>query len=323
MARSADQSPSDVWSETPVAIRRDREDACRDQLLTERASEPVDDRAHVDVAAELVEQRRVLGRLDDRKRADLLVTVDEPRRNARRLERRRPLVDVRAADEHALPAEQPSAELLLEPLPLAPRPNGEPNEPLVVMTVPKDTRAPRRLTRSRSSRLEQPAVNPAPPKRIRRRQPDDAGTDYRNLGTRNSSRPHCTTHHFGPTNSSSSATLSRCETEMLRGFDCVQRIPSSSQCSQKIRGCRRTGSRRSSADTRTRATRPLGSFVLKRLMVRQPSEWMSPRRSCRGMRVGDLPLPVVEHDRPLVLAAGTVLRESVTPCGRTLQRRAT
>ncbi len=36
-------------------------------------------------------------------------------------------------------------------------------------------------------------------------------------------------------NSSSSATLSRCETEMLRGFDCVQRTPINSQWAQKIR----------------------------------------------------------------------------------------
>ena len=33
-------------------------------------------------------------------------------------------------------------------------------------------------------------------------------------------------------NSSSAATLWRCETEMLRWFDCVQRIPSRSQYSQ-------------------------------------------------------------------------------------------
>ena len=33
-------------------------------------------------------------------------------------------------------------------------------------------------------------------------------------------------------NSSSAATLRRCETEMLRWFDCVQRIPSRSQYSQ-------------------------------------------------------------------------------------------
>src|SRR5690242_1318162 len=28
------------------------------------------------------------------------------------------------------------------------------------------------------------------------------------------------------------------------------------------------------------ATRPLGSFVLKRLTLRQPSEWMRPRMNC-------------------------------------------
>ena len=37
---------------------------------------------------------------------------------------------------------------------------------------------------------------------------------------------------FGPMNSSSAATLWRCETEMLRWLDCVQRIPSLSQYSQ-------------------------------------------------------------------------------------------
>ncbi|MDP9384685.1 MAG: hypothetical protein M3P50_05555 [Actinomycetota bacterium] len=39
--------------------------------------------------------------------------------------------------------------------------------------------------------------------------------------------------HLGPMKVSSLATLSRCEIEMLRGFDCVQRIPSRSQYSQK------------------------------------------------------------------------------------------
>ncbi len=38
--------------------------------------------------------------------------------------------------------------------------------------------------------------------------------------------------HFGPTFSSSSATLVRCEIEMLRWLDCVQRSPSRSQLSQ-------------------------------------------------------------------------------------------
>ena len=38
--------------------------------------------------------------------------------------------------------------------------------------------------------------------------------------------------HFGPTCSSSSATLVRCEMEMLRWLDCVQRSPSRSQLSQ-------------------------------------------------------------------------------------------
>jgi hypothetical protein len=41
-----------------------------------------------------------------------------------------------------------------------------------------------------------------------------------------------TDHDFAGTNESSSATLVRCETEMLRGLDCVHRIPSRSQYSQ-------------------------------------------------------------------------------------------
>ena len=47
-----------------------------------------------------------------------------------------------------------------------------------------------------------------------------------------SSRPH---QAFGPTNSSRIATESRRETEMFLKLDCVQRIPSNSQWSQKIR----------------------------------------------------------------------------------------
>ena len=74
-----------------------------------------------------------------------------------RLERSRPLRNVRAADEHTLAPEQPNPELLLEPLPLGPRPHGEPNEPLVVMTMPKHPGPPRGLPRSRSSGLEQRA----------------------------------------------------------------------------------------------------------------------------------------------------------------------
>jgi hypothetical protein len=162
-------------------VRRPR----RPALPRRHELRPVAARAH-GRAAELVEQRPVLRRFDDREHPDLLVTVDEPRGHARRLEGRRSVIDMRTADEHALPAEQPSAQLLLQPLPLAPRPDGEPNEPLVVVTVPKNTRAPRGLTRARSTDLEQPAINSAPPERIRRRQANDASTDYGYLGTRNS-----------------------------------------------------------------------------------------------------------------------------------------
>jgi hypothetical protein len=48
-------------------------------------------------------------------------------------------------------------------------------------------------------------------------------------------RPH-SVHDFAGTKESSSATLLRCDTEMLRGFDCVHRIPSRSQYSQNSAG---------------------------------------------------------------------------------------
>ena len=124
---------------------------------------------------------------------------------------------------------------LLEPLPLSPRANGEPHEPLVVMPVPKHPRAPGRLPRPRSGRLEADAPNAAPLERIGRREPGDPGADDGDLGESALTGALYTAHHFGPMNSSSRATDFRCEIEMFRGFDCVQRIPSSSQCSQKIR----------------------------------------------------------------------------------------
>ena len=39
-------------------------------------------------------------------------------------------------------------------------------------------------------------------------------------------------HVFGPTCSSSSATLRRCDTDMLRWLDCVHRMPTCSHVAQ-------------------------------------------------------------------------------------------
>ena len=63
---------------------------------------------------------------------------------------------------------------------------------LVVVTVPEHARTTSRLPRARRSRLEHPAPDPAPPKRVARRQPRDAGTDNSHLGRRNAHRPDCT-----------------------------------------------------------------------------------------------------------------------------------
>ena len=106
-----------------------------------------------------------------------------------------------------------------------------------------------------------------------------------------------------------SATLVRCEIEMLRGFDCVQRIPSRSQYSQN--------SARMSADRFEKnhrgyaysALRPLGSSVVKRLTVRQPSECSSPRRNSRGNR------STISRCQP----ASSILRSCLRPgpcCGK-------
>ena len=109
--------------------------------------------------------------------------------------------------------------------------------------------------------------------------------------------------------SRASATLVRCEIEMLRGFDCVQRIPSRSQYSQN--------SPRMSADRFEKnhrgyaysAIRPLGSSVVKRLTVRQPSECSSPRRNSRGNR------STISRCQP----ASSILRSCLRPgpcCGK-------
>jgi hypothetical protein len=71
---------------------------------------------------------------------------------------------------------------------------------------------------------------------------------------------------------------------MFRGFDCVHRIPSRSQYSQnrpRMSADRLEKNQRGYAYS---ATHPLGSRVLNRLTVRQPSECSSPRKNSRGNR---------------------------------------
>src|SRR4051794_21623680 len=92
-------------------------------------------------------------------------------------------------------------------------------------------------------------------------------------------------HLFGPTCSSSRATLRRCEIEMLGWFDCVQRKPN---CSQVVQNRPRMSADRFEKNQRGysySATRPRGSFVLNRFTVRQPSECSRPRRNCHGCRL--------------------------------------
>ena len=59
-----------------------------------------------------------------------------------------------------LAPEQAHPELLLEPLPLGPRPNRKPHEPLVLMPMPKHPRAPGRLPRPRRGGLKADARTP-------------------------------------------------------------------------------------------------------------------------------------------------------------------
>jgi RNA polymerase sigma factor (sigma-70 family) len=89
-------------------------------------------------------------------------------------------------------------------------------------------------------------------------------------------------HRLGPTNSSSSATLFLCDTEMLRW---VRLAPPNAEKLAMLTNMWRMSAERLEKKYRGysySATRPLGSFVLKRLTVRQPSEWMRPRRSSLG-----------------------------------------
>ena len=153
------------------------EDACGHEPVADTGCEAVDRCPDVDRAAELVEKRLVLGRCEDGERVGLLLAPDQASRHAGRLEGRRALGHVRSADENALATEQPRPELSLEPLPLGPRPNRKPNEPLVVMSMPKDPSAPGRLPGPGSSGLEANELNTAPLERVRRREPGDPGAD--------------------------------------------------------------------------------------------------------------------------------------------------
>ena len=169
--------PSDVWSSTPESRSRTPNTRAGTSSLAKAAGQAVDGRPDVDRAAQLVQERLVLGRLEDRERAGLLLAPNQASRHAGRLERRRALGDVRPADENALAPEQPRPELALEPLPLGPRPNRKPNEPLVVMPMPKDPSAPGRLPRPRRGGLEANELDAAPPQRVGGREPGDPGAD--------------------------------------------------------------------------------------------------------------------------------------------------
>ena len=184
--------PSEVCSSTPDAALAHLEDARAARAASPSAAgQPVDGRPDVDRAAELVQERLVLGRLEDGKRAGLLLAPDQASRHAGRLERRRALGNVRPADENALAAEQPRPELALEPLPLSPRANRKPNEPLVVMPMPKDPSAPSRLPRPRRGRLEADELDAAPLQRIRGREPGDPSADDGDLCGRGAHEGPC------------------------------------------------------------------------------------------------------------------------------------
>ena len=154
------------------------EDTRGHEPVGEAAGEAVDGGPHVDRAAELVEERPVLGWIENREGLRLLLPPDQPSRHTGGLERRRALGDIRPADENALAPEQPRTELLLEPLPLSARPNREPNEPLLVMPVPKHPRATGRLPRPGSGGLEADELNPSPLERVGRGEPGDPTANH-------------------------------------------------------------------------------------------------------------------------------------------------
>src|SRR5215212_7327960 len=164
----------------PQSLRGAKEDAIRplgkledlggEDPLAKSGGEPIHRGPYIDRPAELVQNRLVLRRRHDGQRLSLPLPIDAPRRHAGRLERSGPLRDVRTADEHPLPAEQPNPKLLLEPLPLVPSANSKRDESLIVMTVPKHPRAPGRLPRARSGGLEQSDINSPPLQGVRSRQ---------------------------------------------------------------------------------------------------------------------------------------------------------
>ena len=129
-----------------------------------------------------------------------------------------------------------------------------------------------------------------------------------------------------PTCSSSSATLSRCEIEMLRWLDCVQRRPSCSHVAQNR-------PRMSGRHVREEPARilVLGDATARQLGLEavdgaaavgvQQAAQEPPR-----MLLDDPLLPRLEHDRPLVLAAADRAAEtprtnlaSSTRCGRSCE----
>ena len=138
------------------------------QALAKAGCEAVDGGPDVDRAAELVQECLVLGRAKNRKGTQLLVASDEPSRDARCLERCRSLADVGPADHDALAPEHSFTELAFEPLPLSPCPNRKPNEPFIVMSMPKDPSAPGGLPGPRRGRLEANERGATPPQRISR-----------------------------------------------------------------------------------------------------------------------------------------------------------
>src|SRR4051794_11933969 len=71
-------------------------------------------------------------------------------------------------------------------------------------------------------------------------------------------------HSLGPTCWSSKATLLRCEIEMLRLFDCVQRTPTCSHVAQKSARMSAERFEKNQRGYSYSATRPLGSLVVKR-----------------------------------------------------------
>ena len=185
ITRSADEEPSDVFRTDTARPIGELEHLGANDQLAEGADQTIDRGADIDRPAELVEKRLVLERRHDGQRRRLPVTIDKPRRNPGRLERSRALRHIRSADEHTLATEQPNPELALEPLPLAPRPNGELDKPLIVVTVPEHPSAPRRLPRPRRSGLEQPHIDSPPLQRISRRQPTDPAPDNGDINARN------------------------------------------------------------------------------------------------------------------------------------------